>query len=273
MKTMRSTFLFLIISCTVFSQQQNHRSRSELGVLVGGSNYIGDLNSLNPFYNLHPAGGLIYRYNQHSRLAWRASLLYGTVSASDADSKEPLLANRNLSFKSTVYEVHAGLEFNYLPFQIGHEKYKGTAYLMTGISLFRMNPMAEYNDEWIELQPLGTEGQGSSLSDEGNYSLTQLSVPLGVGVRFSLGKRSSIGFEYGLRKTFTDYLDDVGSNGYVDASILSEENGPLAAALSNRSIDGSRFGKRGTDSTKDWYTFFGATLTFRLGKPNKCFNH
>jgi hypothetical protein len=269
-------FLLLILlfwTLQVGAQQQNHRSRSELGVILGGSNYLGDLNSYNPIYHIKPAGGVLYRYNVHSRLCWRGSLLYGSVGASDADASESLLQNRNLSFESTIYELGSGLEFSYLPFQLGHDKYRGTAYVMVGVSLFHMNPTTQYNGEKIELQPLGTEGQGSSLNSEGNYSLTQLSVPLGVGVKFSIGKRSAIGLEYGIRKTFTDYLDDVGSDGFVDASVLADENGPLAATLSNRSLDGSRFGKRGTASSKDWYSFFGATLTFRLGKPNKCFNH
>jgi len=263
----------LMVSLLAQAQQQNHRSRSELGVLLGGSNYIGDLNAYNPLYNIKPAGGIIYRYNVHSRLCWRGSLLYGSVGATDTDAKESLLKNRNLSFQSTIYEVGGGLEFSYLPFQLGHDKYRGTAYILVGVSLFHMNPKTDYNGELVELQPLGTEGQGSSLNSDGNYSLTQLSVPLGVGVKFSIGKRSAIGFEYGIRKTFTDYLDDVGSNAYVDPVKLADENGPLAAALSNRSLNGSRYGKRGNAGLKDWYSFFGATLTFRLGKPNKCFNH
>ena len=271
---MKLFLLFIsMLALQLHAQQQNHRSRSELGLILGGSNYLGDLNSYNPFYNVKAAGGILYRYNVHSRLCWRGSLLYGNIGAADSDASEALLKNRNLSFQSTIYELGGGLEFSYLPFQLGHDKYRGTAYVMVGVSLFHMNPKTEYNGEMIELQPLGTEGQGSSLNSEGHYSLTQLSVPLGVGVKFAIGKRSAIGLEYGIRKTFTDYLDDVGGNGYVDASVLSDENGPLAATLSNRSLDGSRFGKRGTASSKDWYSFFGATLTFRLGKPNKCFNH
>jgi hypothetical protein len=133
-----------------------------------------------------------------------------------------------------------------------------------------MNPKTEINGDMVELQPLGTEGQGSDLSSKNNYSLTQLCIPLGVGVKFALGKKAALSLEYGIRKTFTDYLDDVGSGSYVDPSLLSVANGPLAADLSNRSLDGDRFGKRGNASTKDWYTFFGGSLTFRLGKPNKC---
>jgi hypothetical protein len=257
----------------IHAQQQNSRSRSELGIIVGGANYLGDLNPYTPFYNNKAAGGILYRYNVHSRLTWRGSVLYGSVSASDADAKEQLLRNRNLSFQSRIYELGGGLEFSYLPFQVGHDKYHGTAYVLVGVSVFRMNPTTEYNGNQIELQPLGTEGQGSSLNSKGKYNLTQLSVPLGFGVKFSLGKQASIGLEYGLRKTFTDYLDDVAGNSYVDASKLAEENGTLAAALSNRSLDGSRYGMRGTSSTSDWYAFFGATLTVRMGRPNKCFNH
>ncbi len=274
LKRMRFLFVvfFMLLCGQLHAQQHNHRSRSEMGVLMGGANYIGDLNSYNPVYNIQPAFGFIYRYNVHSRFCWRGSVLYGSVAAKDADAKEDLLINRNLSFQSEIYEVGGGIEFSYLPFQIGHDKYRGTAYLLAGLSLFHMNPTTEYNGEIIELQPLGTEGQGSSLNSESHYGLTQLSIPLGIGLKFSVGKRSTIGLEYGIRKTFTDYLDDVGSNGYVDVAALAEVNGPLTAALSNRKLDGSRFGKRGTTSTRDWYSFFGATLTFRLGKPNKCFN-
>jgi hypothetical protein len=195
------------------------------------------------------------------------------VEASDADSKLDLLKNRNLSFQSQIIELAGGVEFNYFPFQIGHDRYKGTAYLLAEIGIFRMNPKTEYNGDLIELQSLGTEGQGSSLSSKDNYSLTQVCVPLGVGCKFSLGKKASMSFEFGIRKTFTDYLDDVGSGSFVDPDALAAENGPLAAELSNRNLNGSRYGKRGTTATKDWYVFSGTMITFRLGKPNKCYNH
>ncbi len=263
-------FILLILPLSVLGQQQNFRSKSELGVMLGGSFYTGDLNQFRLFYNTHVAGGLVYRYNIHSRLSFRANVLYGTVSASDADAKLSLLVNRNLSFQSNIYEVAAGVEFSYFPFKLGSDKYKGTAYLLAEIGLFHMNPKAMYNGDWVELQPLGTEGQGSSLSSKRNYSLTQLSIPLGVGCKLSLGKRASLSLEYGIRKTFTDYIDDVKANTFVDRGALEQENGSVAAALANRNINGDDYGKRGNAVTKDWYTFFGAMLTFRIGKPNLC---
>jgi hypothetical protein len=263
-------FLLFIIPFLIYGQQQNFRSKSELGVLLGGSFYNGDLNQFRLFNNTHAAGGLVYRYNIHSRLSFRANVLYGKVSASDADAKLPLLVNRNLSFQSNIFEVAAGVEFSYFPFKLGSDKYKGTAYLLAEIGIFHMNPKAMYEGSLVELQPLGTEGQGSSLSSKRNYSLTQLTVPIGVGCKLSLGKRVSLSLEYAIRKTFTDYIDDVKANTFVDRGTLEQENGALAAALSNRNINNEPYGKRGNTATKDWYTFFGAMLTFRLGKPNVC---
>lgn len=262
---------FLCISTLAAAQRQTRLSRSELGVMVGGSYYIGDLNPMKHFKNTHLAGGILYRFNIHSRLTWRANLMYGFVEGDDFDANRDIIRNRNLSFQTEIWELGSGVEFSYFPFQIGHDRYKGTAYLLAELALFRMNPTTEYNDEQVELQPLGTEGQGTSLSSRSNYSLTQLAIPIGVGARVSLGKRASLGLEYGIRFVFTDYLDDVGGYRYVDPTVLAAENGPIAADLSNRSLNGDRNGRRGNPASRDWYTFFGATLTFRLGNPKTCF--
>jgi hypothetical protein len=270
------SIIFVCLSLGTSAQFHTGMSRSELGVMLGGMYYIGDLNRFGHFNGTQPAAGLIYRYNVNSRLAVRANFSYGNVIAKDAWSKNNLIVNRNLDFKSDIFEVAAGVEFHYMPFQLGGKQsrggkqYRGTAYLLAQIAMFRMNPKTMYNGEWIFLQPLGTEGQGTALNKKGHYGLYQMSIPLGVGVKLSLGRRATLGIEYGIRKTFTDYLDDVGADSYVDPAKLALTNGPLSAALSNRSLDGSRYGKRGTSVTKDWYSFFGLTFTFRLGDPEKC---
>jgi hypothetical protein len=263
--------LFLFIPTIIYGQRANNKSRSELGFLLGGSYYIGDLNQFGHFKDMKPAGGLIYRFNIHSRLALRFNAMYGSIHADDKDSRYSQLRNRNLNFKSDFWELGGGLEFNYWPFQIGHPRYKGTAYLLVEIAVFHFNPKTTYNGNEVILQEVGTEGQGTSLSSKSEYLRTQLSLPIGLGCRFSLGKWMSISFEYGIRKTFTDYLDDVGSSGYVSSSELVALSGQMAADLSNKTLNQSRYGARGDASTKDWYAFAGMSLTFRLGNPSKCF--
>jgi hypothetical protein len=241
--------------------------------MAGGTFYIGDMNPFMPFRNTHLAGGVLYRFNLHPRAALRANFLYGKLSGNDSESNLAHQVQRNLDFSTNIWELAGGIEFNYFPFQIGNDRYKGTAYLLAEIGMFRMNPKTVgANGNEVELQPLGTEGQGTSLSSRGPYSLTQLVIPIGVGAKLSLGQKASLNFEIGLRKTFTDYIDDIGSESYADAAVLAAENGPLAASLSNRSLDGDRFGRRGDASTNDWYVFSGVMLTFRLGQPQKCFH-
>ena len=266
---------FLLISNSLIiaqrSQQQNFFSLSELGVCVGKMYYVGDLNPYKQFYKTNNAFGLMYRYNINPRLATRFSFLYGEVNGEDSDSQNPIHLNRNLSFFSTIYEFSGGIEFHYLPFQMGNKKYRGTTYMFVQAGGFYMNPKTIYNGDEVALQPLATEGQATSLSSrKSKYSLYQFCLPIGLGCKFSINKFININLEIGIRKTFTDYLDDVSSDIYVDANQLEVFNGQLASDLSNRSINGSRYGNRGNSKTSDWYVFYGGMVTFRIGKTNKC---
>jgi hypothetical protein len=263
--------ILFMIPLLVEAQRPTNRSRSELGVQYGGMYYIGDLNETGHFKNTHLAGGLLYRFNVHSRLTLRANLLYGSISANDADSKFEVNQNRNLHFRSTIWEATGGLEFNYWPFQIGHSRYKGTAYFLIEAGAFNFNPQAEFDGYWYNLQPLGTEGQGTNLTQRSPYIRTQMVMPIGLGCRFTVGDWMTINLEYAIRKTFTDYLDDVGKETFLSYSDVQEASGFVAAELSNRSLNQDRNGRRGNASTKDWYAFAGVMVTFKLGKPKKCF--
>ena len=259
----------LFLAAQLRAQQPNFFSRSEIGFHAGTMFYIGDLNQFKPFYKSKLAGSLVYRFNVHSRLTLRFNATYGNVAADDKDATQDLTRNRNLSFTSHIAEIAGGVEFHYLPFQFGNRRYIGTAYMITQIGVFQMNPKTEYNGEMIALQNIGTEGQNNA-SGTRTYNKYQLCVPMGLGVKVSLGKFCSFNLDIAIRKTFTDYLDDVGADTYMAPELLESINGADAVALANRSLDGSTFGKRGNSTNKDWYVYAGAMLTFRLGKGNNC---
>lgn len=263
-------FLLLWATPTIWGQKENFLSRSSLGPTLGGSYYIGDLNPYRHFQNTHISGGLIYRYTLNSRVALNGKLLYGKVSADDANSNFEAHRLRNLSFESTIYELSGGIEFNYFNYKLGDEKFFFSPYMFVNVGFFRMNPSRELNDEMIALQPLGTEGQGSDLNEEQHYSLTQFVIPFGIGFKLNITEKMSLSLEYGIRKTFTDYIDDVGGN-YVDPSLLTEANGNLAARMADPSLEGfEAVGPRGNAATKDWYSIFGVMVTFPLGNEGKC---
>jgi hypothetical protein len=267
------SFLLLIISSIVHGQRQNILSRSEIGFIAGGMYYIGDLNSYQHLQFSQPAGCLFYKFNINGRLAFRIEGAYGSVQADDKLSDESTIKNRNLNFSSTIKELGLGIEFNYFPFQIGNKNYRGTGYMFAEIAYFQMDPTTSFDGQTYQLRTLGTEGQNTSINSENYYSENQLSIPIGIGFKYPIAKRFCIGAEYGIRYLFTDYLDDVGIDRYVDAGKVAIESSQIAAKLSNRSLDQNQFGLRGNSSTRDWYFLFGLTLSMNLGNPDECFKH
>jgi len=267
------TKLGVIILLFVFSLSSTYaqyKPNQEFGFLGGAGYYTGDLNPTH-FNNLRVAGGITYRKNFDRRFSFKSSALYTNVYADDANSSDPIKVNRNLHFKSDIIELSGQVEFNFLPYETGNSLYSWSPFIFTGVSIFNYNPKAEASDgQWYALQELGTEGQGTtSFQNRSKYSLTQLSVPFGGGVKIGVSDNFNIILEYGLRKTFTDYIDDVST---TYAGIPSEFTN-IAIELADRSIDGPQASgiARGDETTKDWYSFSGITLSFKLqGKTKGC---
>lgn len=242
---------------------------AEMGIFLGGSYYTGDLNPSGHFNRFtRPAAGLMYRVNFNPRISAKAIGSYGLIQGDDVYSKNEAHRNRNLSFRSNVMEFAVEGEFNFLPYVTGSKKLAAsTPYVFAGVAVFHFDPMGYYKNRWYSLQPMGTEGQGSAFTNKKTYSLTQFSIPFGVGIKVNTSRRVGINLEWGLRKTFTDYLDDV-SGKYVDPDLLLAQKGAVVAYMSDRSLTkegGSNAGRqRGNSYTRDWYAFAGVIITFKI---------
>lgn len=276
-------FILILASCSGFvsAQRNNHKDlfSHDIGIFLGGSYYIGDLNPRGHFALTQPAGGIFYRFNYNYRFAFRGGVNIGKVMADDSQSDNIDQLERNFNFKSNIYELYAMSEFNFIEYKIGHSKYYFTPYVYLGISAFYFNPQGSINDQWVNLRKLSTEGQKTSQNPgQKQYSLFQPAIPFGIGIKLNVAKSFGIGFEWGPRKTFTDYIDDV-SNKYVDPLILAAEKGATAGLMSNRSLNAIDYinntGKlRGNPNTKDWYFFYGLTISYKLKqKPKECRRH
>lgn len=278
MSGFRRSSLLLLALLPLLAHTQSLRKDAEIGLMLGAMNYIGDLNSQSMLGKVNPAASAIFRYDFHSRWAVQFGIAYGNVEGGNPDDIEL----RNLSFRSHVIEGSLTVQFNFVPYQNGAYAQRFTPYMFAGIGVFGFNPKAMYNGSWYELQPLCTEGQGlAQFPDRKPYSLVQLCVPFGLGLKCRIGKYFTVGAEYGFRKTWTDYLDDV-STTYVDAALLSSNTEAMAAILSDRSgeyeLDHAYPAgtQRGDDSLNDWYAFFGLSITVKLNvfdafrKHQKC---
>ena len=258
---------FLFSPHTLQAQRNDLLSRSELVLVGGGMNYLGDLNNQSAFGEVHPAFGAGVRCRLDNRWALRFSGGYGTVSAT-----KDYISMRNLSFRSRIYEGSLVGEFNFRPYGPGATESLWTPYIFGGVAVFHFGPETQYTaadgtTSWVALQPLCTEGQGTTAYPaRRSYPLTQVAMPFGVGMRLRLGKNFSMTAEYGFRKTWTDYLDDV-STTYVGAEVLEAEvpDGTLAAALADRSEIPNAVGiKRGDDSLDDWYSYFNLSVGINM---------
>ncbi len=256
-------FLFLL-TITPFLTKAQH---SEVGLIVGASVYQGDLTPSKVWSSVgetHVAYGAFYRYNINDFVAVKLGLTQGTISGDDSNSKDEQREIRNLSFKSAVTELAITGEFNILGYQPYNLSRPFSPYVFAGLAVYRFNPKAELDDKWYELQPLGTEGQNLSGSDKSSYNLTQISIPLGIGIKYALNDTWNIGIELGSRYTFTDYLDDV-STTYVGDNVWTENGEELTGQLANRSSDIKLGGEgRGNSNNKDWYIIGGVTISYNF---------
>jgi hypothetical protein len=218
-------FKYILTLFSFFFSYTTDAQYNDVGVMLGGANYKGELSR--HLFNtnfIHPAIGIFYRHNYDRRWSLKVALNYGRISGDDAKAKTPFEIDRNLSFYSDILEISPLFEFNFFPFETGRNDYPFTPYLFTGLSFFHFNPKTKLGNTIYELQPLGTEGQG--INGVKRYKRFQVALPIGGGIKIAVGN-IGIGIELGARRAYTDYLDDV-STVYPDMAALLAANGPAA---------------------------------------------
>lgn len=267
-------FGLLLITAFLCSAPRLSAQSVEIGGFGGFGWYRGDVGKTNHLSTSDVTFGGFLRYNlANNRYALRTHVLIGSFSNADSLSDLDYKRERNLSFKTNVQEIGALLEFNFQEYQSGTNKWM-SPYIFTGLVLFRFNPTAELNGTSYDLQPLRTEGQGLTGSQQAPYKLVRLGIPLGMGYKVSIGKFAAIAVEGGFRISFTDYLDDASGN-YADRTLLQTNIGTEAAALSDRSLTNTeKTGyQRANPNTNDIYGFVGMTVVLHLDfkKKDNCY--
>jgi Domain of unknown function (DUF6089) len=239
-----------------------NKAYSAFGFSVNALNYYGDISPKPDRVSTDisftkPAVGISFMHRFGPRYSFIAQFMYGTLKGSDTESADfgdqengKYRYQRNLSFRNRIKELSAVAYFDLFENDATYlSRVKWTPFAFIGVAGFLHNPQAEAPatdllgapladaGQWIDLRPLGTEGQYSTLlPTDANYGIKeyskiQIAIPFGFGARFRLNEVMDLSAEIGFRYTFTDYLDDVSMN-YVDLGVL---NGPLAKAMSYRS--------------------------------------
>lgn len=213
--------LFFLITSTLLKAQIN-----EFGVLLGGTNYIGDVGPTTYIAPSDVAFGFVYKWNRSTRHSYRFSYTYGKIASNDLDSDVPDRNQRGLRFENTINEFSAGLEFDFFEFDLHKLGPQFTPYVYTGLSYFSYQELFYVGDEARE-----------------DYTDGALAIPITLGVKTKLTRRFVLSLEAGVRHAFTDNLD--GSN------------------PKNENLNALKFGNI---NSNDWFVFSGFILTYTFGE-------
>jgi hypothetical protein len=288
--------LFIAIPAVVNAQYWK-RNRYEVSFGAGISNFLGDLGGADQIGTHYFkdfewtmtrfAAALGLRYKLSDFFALNSHFTYGRVAGDDKLTKEFFRNYRNLNFWSDIYELNLNFEGAFQQEQLGHryrlKRVKGIrayeiyTYLFGGVGVFYFDPKTKFNGETVRLKPIATEGEGQ-VATRKKYSSIQFCIPLGLGVKYTIDRKWGVGLELGIRKTFTDYIDDVSTTFYDPYFWIQKygtAKGNELAAIADRS-SGSRpyitapGAQRGDPRYKDSYMFavFSVNYKLRTGRNN-----
>jgi hypothetical protein len=256
-----------------FSKRKQYNS---IGFSLNAMNYFGDVTPETNFTSFRfgatrPNVGVSIMRRFYPRVSGRLALSYGRITGDDSKAANPnspdgqYRYNRNMNFRNDILEVSGVVIVDLIENRNNYLKRPDfVPYVFAGVAGFYHNPKGmDASGNYIDLQPLKTEGQSST------YSTTQFSIPFGGGVRYRINRNFDASLEIGWRKTFTDYLDDVSGN-YTDVAKLTTPAALYFGHDITKTTAGNFAGfnnpgaKRGTGDETDWYIVTGLSLNYIL---------
>lgn len=181
--------IFWVVFFTVVSITSNlYAQRSEVGFGLGTFTYTGDLARNYRFSNSKFAATAFYRTNLSKVVSFRVSATGGNLGASDRRPADVFAQQRNASFNLFVFEAATVVEYHFLDWRDERRLLRATPYLFGGIGLF---------------------GMSGNVQKTAEYSNVQGMIPFGVGAKYVINPLWYVSLEFGMRKTFTDYIDNI----------------------------------------------------------------
>ncbi len=247
----------------------------KVGIGTGVSAYFGDLIYTQAlFQQVSPSASADLSVDFNSRFRARLNIAYAPVRADDKKSIYWPTRNRNLNFKSDVFEISTLAEFDLF----NTENVMITPYLFAGPGMFFFNPTTiDRYGKKVELVYIGTEVQPGALAllSEGKdaainqfskaYKTNAFCLVSGLGFRVQVSDLFSVGAEIAYRFTNTDKLDDVSAKEYPNKNLMSPYAYQLAFRGDELKPDAQPgYQPRGNPATNDSYYSVQVRMTYQL---------
>ena len=174
-----------------------------IGVFLGTSYYNGDLNKFIPFNPPAPAFGIMYTHDMSVKSTMRIYANRGSLSGKAKDTI-------GTDFKTTFYDLGFMFEINAKNFSY------------SGYNVTRLSPFFEVG--------------AAVLYAPTTSNPIVFSIPIGVGIKYAMSRKSILAFEWNYHLTGSDFLD-----------LYSPEEANSSTILNN-----------------DWYSFLGVVYRYKL---------
>ena len=188
---MNKIFYFFLCFFPVIA---THAQIHEVGMFLGGSNYIGDIGPTSYISPNEPAIGVLYKWNKSPRHSYRFSYTQSKITSNDLDSKEASRYQREYRFENNLKEVSLGLEFNFFDFNLHDSSKKISPYIASGLSYFLAKYIVTDTNTGISVRGR-TERKKS------------IALPVIIGIKSNISPRLVLALETGARYTLTDNVD------------------------------------------------------------------
>ena len=192
--------------------------RFDIGGGIGMTGYLGDANTANLWQRPGWDAEILFRYIINPRWALKSNFYAGSLGGDSSKMTNVFPDGNTFRFSTTFYEIGEMAEFNFFNYGLG-ETYR---------KLKRISPYI-------------TAGVGLTLWSVEGKTGAAFSIPMGVGVKYKLSERWNLGFEFLMKKTFTDRLD--GKN-------LDDPYGIKSSFMKNT----------------DWYSTMSITISYEFSK-------
>jgi opacity protein-like surface antigen len=257
----------IILSFLVFVNAfaTSYAQRAEIGLNGGGSGYIGEFNQSNPLKISGINGGIYAKINFDPHWGLGLHYNYGRIKGDDATSKNPVLQQRNLNFRTSLNEVAFIGSFNFIDMYSPGSKKRISPYLFLGVGGVLFEPFGNFGGGTFSLPKFKSEGQTDP------YRSYAVVIPYGAGVKYKKSENLTVFGQIGYRHTFTDYLDDVKGKYYwpfnpIQTPVTTFP--PYVGMLNpNPNIIGTQ---RGDSRKRDTYVFVNIGISYTF-VSQKCF--
>lgn len=261
--------LIVLLFGLFFAPKEVSSQVIEVGATGGLSYYMGDINPKMPFKQSKIGFGMVVRYYDNVRWAFRFTYTYQPIQGSD--EVVGYRPERGLSFTNVINDFSVIAEFNFMNYFTGSKRSKMSPYIFGGLSLLTHNPKAA---DGTELRDILTDvDYDGSVPDNGTskYGSLTMALPFGLGVKYSAGKRIGLAVEWRMNLAFTDWLDDCHAY-YPKYSSTDEAYVQYAdptGFTNNSGHNDKEYIQRGNMVDNDWYGYLNFSLVYKFVIPKK----